>query len=148
MSSVMLTSSVVLCVFCAVYCVICCVVCCFFGCYAVLSSFFRVLRVVFCVLRVVFCVLCVFCLWCAVFACYVMCTSLTEYFTEWVLAPHVFSQALTMQHAALWNEKLWNHPLPESCEVFFFNNPTFHLYLSRFNWFPDNTLKRTDASTL
>ena len=33
-------------------------------------------------------------------------TSLNEYFTEWVLPPHVSSEVLKMQHPALWNEKL------------------------------------------
>ena len=48
-----------------------------------------------------------------------MSTSLNEYFTEWVL--HISSEALTLQHATVWNEKLWNHPSLATCEVFFFS---------------------------
>ena len=47
---------------------------------------------------------------------YWMSSLLNEYFTEWVVAPHVSSEALTMQVVALWNEKLWNHPLLASWE--------------------------------
>ena len=43
-----------------------------------------------------------------------MSSSLNEY-----LPPSpVFSEALTMQHATLWNEKLWNRPSLASCDVF------------------------------
>ena len=56
-------------------------------------------------------------------------TSLKEYFTEGVLhwmsilhwmstSSHVSSEALNMQHAILWNEKLSSHPSLASCEVF------------------------------
>ena len=52
-----------------------------------------------------------------------MSISLNEHLTECVL--HVSSQALIMQHAALWNEKKWNYPSLASCLVFF--SRTSHL---------------------
>ena len=62
-----------------------------------------------------------------------MSSSPNEYFTEWV--HHVSSEALTMHHAALWNEKkkLSNHPSLASCEVFFSKNYTFYMWLKFMN---------------